>query len=395
MKFSVLLPTRNRLDLLSRAIETVCRQDYDDWEIIVSDNYSEEDIEGFVNSIGDSRIRYFRTKSFIPVTDNWNSALDNCTGEYIVMLGDDDCLMKGYFSTLRQLIIKFDSPDFIYTNAFLYAYPSVMPTIPDGFLRTYGRRKIFNSASEPFWLERNTAIEFVKDSLDFKVTFDYNMQFSIVSRKLVEEMKQYGQFFQSPYPDYYASNAIMLKSKRILIMPQPMVTIGISPKSFGCYYFNDAENKGHKFLNNLPDKDIVSKLQGIILPGVAMNTTWLLSMETLCMNLGSEFNIKVNYSRYRKIQIFATYAGVLVDKKIENTYQQLKKKMSIREWIYYGIFFSVITCFVPKRYRENISYRILTASGSHPGSQMPDVEGAFRTIIDVFEQIEPYSYVNY
>jgi glycosyltransferase involved in cell wall biosynthesis len=42
MKFSVLLPTRNRLNLLSYAIETVIRQDYSDWEIIISDNCSEE-----------------------------------------------------------------------------------------------------------------------------------------------------------------------------------------------------------------------------------------------------------------------------------------------------------------------------------------------------------------
>jgi len=39
MKFSVLIPTRNHLDLLSYAIETVRRQDYSDWEIIVSDNF--------------------------------------------------------------------------------------------------------------------------------------------------------------------------------------------------------------------------------------------------------------------------------------------------------------------------------------------------------------------
>ena len=44
MKFSVLLPTRNRLEYLRYAVETVRRQDYADWEIIVSDNCSEDDI---------------------------------------------------------------------------------------------------------------------------------------------------------------------------------------------------------------------------------------------------------------------------------------------------------------------------------------------------------------
>ena len=74
MKFSVLLPTRNRLDLLYYAVETVRRQDYLDWEIIVSDNFSEEDIAGYIKSLDDSRIKYFRTGKFVPVTDNWNNA---------------------------------------------------------------------------------------------------------------------------------------------------------------------------------------------------------------------------------------------------------------------------------------------------------------------------------
>src|SRR5207245_7033676 len=48
VRFSVLLPTRNRLEYLRLAIETVRRQDYQDWEIIVSDNDSEQDVEGWI-----------------------------------------------------------------------------------------------------------------------------------------------------------------------------------------------------------------------------------------------------------------------------------------------------------------------------------------------------------
>lgn len=399
MKFSVLLPTRNRLDLLSRAIETVRRQDYDDWEIIVSDNFSEEDVAAYTQTLGDSRIKYFRTDKFVPVTDNWNNALDKSDGDYIIMLGDDDCLMKGYFSTLSRLIEKFDAPDFIYTDAFLYAYPGVMPGVPDGFLRTYSRREIFQSASEPFWLERNKALEFAKESLNFRVTFDYNMQFSLVSRKLVEEMKRYGQFYQSPYPDYYASNAMMLKAERILVVPQPLVTIGISPKSFGYYYFNDAESDGNEFLNNIPDKEMVSRLQEVILPGIAMNTSWLISMETLAVNFGGELDIKVNYARYRLTQIFAIYDGLLTGRNAGKAYQQLKKKMRLSEWLHYGIMLSTLSTIAkmaPGRYGASISYRtshwIHAAADTHPASPMPEVGGKFHTILDVFEQVDPASF---
>lgn len=388
MKFSVLLPTRNRLELLSHAIETVRRQDYGNWEVIVSDNFSEEDVAGYIKSLGDSRIKYFRTDRFVPVTDNWNNAIDKSDGDYIIMLGDDDCLMKGYFSTLSRLIEKFDAPDFIYTSAFLYAYPGVMPGVPDGFLHTYSSRKIFQSSSEPFWLERNKAMEFAYDSLNFRVTFDYNMQFSLVSRKLIEKMKQYGQFYQSPYPDYYASNAMMLKAERILVVPQPLVTIGISPKSFGFYYFNDAESDGNEFLNNIPDRNMVNRLHEVILPGIAMNTSWLISMETLAVNFAGELDIKVNYARYRLIQILAVYEGLLTGRNVGKVYRQLRKKMHLSEWLRYSLLLSAIKKIAPKRY-----HAFIEASRSHPEvPPMPKVEGTFHTILDVFNQNAPKSY---
>ena len=61
MKFSVLLPTRNRLNLLKHAVNTVLKQDYDNWELIISDNFSEEDIKTYVMELGDYRIKYYKT----------------------------------------------------------------------------------------------------------------------------------------------------------------------------------------------------------------------------------------------------------------------------------------------------------------------------------------------
>ena len=77
MNFSVLLPTRNRLEYLRYAVETIRRQDVPDWEIVISDNCSEDDISGFVAKLSDPRIRYVRTESPLPVTDNWNNALNH------------------------------------------------------------------------------------------------------------------------------------------------------------------------------------------------------------------------------------------------------------------------------------------------------------------------------
>ena len=196
--FSVLIPTHNRLNLLSMAIETVCRQDYPLWEIVVSDNNSTEDVKGYVDSLNDKRIKYIRTTEFLPVTDNWNLALANSTGDYVIMLGDDDGLMPGYFSGLNEYITKFEAPDFIYTGAYLFAYPSVLPGCPGGFLRSYENRAIYQGRTDAFLLGKDKATAFVENSMNFRVEFDYNMQFSLVSRRLIEMLEWHGQVYQSP-----------------------------------------------------------------------------------------------------------------------------------------------------------------------------------------------------
>lgn len=397
MKFSVLLPTRNRLDLLSYAIETVRKQNYPDWEIIVSDNFSEEDIAGYVRSIDDPRIKYYRTDKFVPVTDNWNNALSKSDGDYVVMLGDDDCLMSGYFLIQKRLIEDYDAPDLIYSSAFLYAYPEVMPGYPDGLLCSYNNSNIFQISDKPYWLEKTESIALVNHSINFRIRFNYNMQFSLVSKKLIYEMAKYGPFYQSPYPDYYASNAMMLKAKRILIVPQPLVTIGISPKSFGFYYFNDAESKGNEFLKNIPDPRIAQSLHQVILPGTDMNTSWLLSMETLALNFSDEENLKINYDRYRLLQICAVYAGLIQGKNgAKSVIFSLMRQMTFGEWIYYGVVLSIlvlISWIIPKRYHTSIVKRIFRAVGSHTGdSPLLKIKGNFNTILDVFEKIDPVSY---
>ena len=385
MKFSVLLPTRNRLDLLTYAIETVRKQDYDDWEIIVSDNCSDDNVGGFILSLNDPRIKYFRTDCFVPVTKNWNRALDKSDGDYVIMLGDDDCLMQGYFSTIRGLAEQYKMPDFIYTSAFLYAYPGVMPFYKEGFVQPYGYADFLQSAKVPFLLQKQQALKMLRYSLNFKVRFGYNMQFSIVSRSLIDTLKKYGEFYQSPYPDYYASNAMLLKADRILVVPEPLVTIGISPKSFGAYYFNDMEKQGNAFLQNLPDEEMAKHLDKVILPGTNMNTSWLLSMETLRTNFGDETELAVNYRRYRLLQMLAVAGSNAWGKQGRN--HDILQKLNAREKLFYCIiliFMSVLAAIFPERYRASLINRIV---GAYPRFSPPKIPGTYKTILDVFERL--------
>ncbi|NBS56322.1 MAG: glycosyltransferase [Betaproteobacteria bacterium] len=121
--FSVVIPTHDRLDLLKDAAESVLRQNFSDWELVVFDNASSEDIAGYVASLCDPRVRYARSDAFLPVTDSWNSAIDLARGDYITFLGDDDGLTPGYFTEIARVVREFKSPEVLYSAIFQFLHP--------------------------------------------------------------------------------------------------------------------------------------------------------------------------------------------------------------------------------------------------------------------------------
>lgn len=316
MKFSIALPTRNRLEYLRYAVETVRRQDYDDWEIIISDNCSEDDIAGYVAGLADPRIRHVRTSTVVPVTDNWNRALDLCTGAYVTMLGDDDGLMPGYFRRLRGLVEEFEGPDFVYTGAYLFTYANVMPEAPHSHFQPYGYAFFLQGITQPYRMPRPVALRAVASALDFRVRFGFNMQFVAVRHEFIRSLRPHGPFYQSPFPDYYAMNALFLKAQHIVACPEPLVAIGVTPKSYGYYHNNRAEAAGMEFLNGSRQLEVPVHLQRTILPGSNINTSWLLAIDALKQRYPGDLPRDVNYRRYRMLQLVHLYVACHVDRSL-------------------------------------------------------------------------------
>lgn len=318
MMFSVLLPTHNRLDLLRSAVETVRWQDYDEWEVVVSDNASTDDVAGYVEQIADSRVRYVRTPAFLPVTDSWNYALKAATGDYVVMLGDDDGLLPGYFRCLRELVEAHDRPELVYHSALLFAYPGVLPDHPGGFLQDITGSGLVRSADGPYKLSSDDAHERVSRAMRFEMGLAFNMQFSLVSRELIMRIERSAALFQSAFPDYYATLAMLLEARSIVVDPCPRVVIGISPKSYGFFHFNRREKEGMQFLAGR-DGGTEPELRPLALPGNNINTGWLDAMLTLEKNYGAKHGLTVSYWRYRFIQTTFVYVGHYVLRQISRT----------------------------------------------------------------------------
>jgi glycosyltransferase involved in cell wall biosynthesis len=229
-RYSVLLPTRNGSSMLEGCLRSVLDQRYDDLELIVSDNASQDAtpqiLEPFAN---DPRVRLLRQDVPLGVTENWNAALDASAGEYVVLLGDDDVLLPGYFERADALLQRHADPDVLLVNACAFAFPGFAgsgvsqfvapfyvpgPPIPsEGVVSAAVRRGIVSALFR------------------FEFQIPLNMQIVIVARRAIDELP--AGLFKPPFPDFYGLAGLMLTAERWAISPERLVVVGVSPKSFG------------------------------------------------------------------------------------------------------------------------------------------------------------------
>ena len=87
---SVVVPTRDRRELLSRTLGTVLRQRSVDLEAIVIDEGSSDGTRDTVTGLGDPRVRYFRNEVPTGVARARNRGIEEARGEWVAFVDDDD-----------------------------------------------------------------------------------------------------------------------------------------------------------------------------------------------------------------------------------------------------------------------------------------------------------------
>ena len=89
-KVSVVIPSYNRPHFLLRAINSVLRQTFTSFELIIVDDASTEDIATVITSINDSRVVFVKHNCNKGVNIARNTGLKISRGEYIAFLDNDD-----------------------------------------------------------------------------------------------------------------------------------------------------------------------------------------------------------------------------------------------------------------------------------------------------------------
>ncbi len=96
---SVVLPTRDRRDLLPRAIDSVQKQSYGNWELLIVDDGSVDSTAEFLAGLAGERLRCFRHHGAGACAAR-NVALAQARGDLIAYLDDDNMMHPGWLKAV-------------------------------------------------------------------------------------------------------------------------------------------------------------------------------------------------------------------------------------------------------------------------------------------------------
>lgn len=122
MKFSVIIPLYNKAPYIQRAIDSVLKQTFQNFEIIVVDDGSTDGGEEIVKKISDKRIHLIhQDNSGVSAARNKGGA--HAQNDYLVFLDADDTWESNFLEKIDELIEKYPNAG-IYGTSNYFIFPN-------------------------------------------------------------------------------------------------------------------------------------------------------------------------------------------------------------------------------------------------------------------------------
>lgn len=101
----IYLPTKNRVELLKRAVDSVLAQTYSNFKLLIIDDGSTDTTPEYLKSITDPRVSYIRNEQSERACNARNRAIKELDTELVTGLDDDDVFLP---ERLERLIAVYD-----------------------------------------------------------------------------------------------------------------------------------------------------------------------------------------------------------------------------------------------------------------------------------------------
>jgi len=230
-KYSIIIPVKNAVNYLPECINSVTRQNYSDYEIIISDDRSVDGTKEYLNTINHPNIKIIHhLNEAATAVENFNFAIEHAIGQWLMYLGGDDGLQP-YFFNLADMLTDVAMKKGIRAIASRRAY-----YFWDGCQPVYGDTAVSYSANfKKKSTIKKTSIEIIKTLLGFRDCGYFSLPqmytTSLFHSSLIEDAKKLkdGKFITFSWPDVDLAAISTSMEKYFIDSEIPLGWVGSSP----------------------------------------------------------------------------------------------------------------------------------------------------------------------
>ena len=228
-KYSVIIPAKNGMPYLRYSVLSALASNFADLEVIVSLDGSDDESEDFLAGVADTRLRVVRPSLGLSMSEHWDFAQLQATGQWQIFLGQDDLLMNGFtdaFDNLTDAATEKGLDIVVARRAYI-----AWPPLGDANLKAL---QYWESAE----LEIRDSESFVAKALLNSISYHAGPQMyttTLVSEKLISAIrsKHRSRLVLGHPQDAFLAAALLKEGKHFLFSGKPFSWVGSSIKSAG------------------------------------------------------------------------------------------------------------------------------------------------------------------
>lgn len=258
-KVSIIIPTRERVDTLIHTVKTALDQESKNFEVIIGDNYSNDNTALEVAKINDDRLVYINSGKRLSMSDNWEFCLEHAQGEYIIFIGDDDAIVPGsidrFIKQLKELNFNYDAYSWVTST---YVWPIDGKNAYLDFSATRQENKEIDLKRLAIFVQKYGGWRY------YRIPGAYH---AAVKKEVFNEIRRItGRVFHTTQPDLFTSICVGALVEKSYRLGSPLSIQGRSAKSNGG---SGISIDGAKHLKRYQDEFGVYQIHPTLCPDIA------------------------------------------------------------------------------------------------------------------------------
>jgi glycosyltransferase involved in cell wall biosynthesis len=302
VKFSIVIPTRNNDQTISKTIESCLNLNYSDFEIIIQDNSSNNETFKIIQQLNNSKIKYFKNITELHMTENWNLAVGNSSGEWVILLGGDDAIRRNALQKIEE-VIQSTSVECITWSLAVYTWPNF------GFPDKAQLLSIPPTTKE--FVTCDVSPEFMK-LLGGNLSGLPSIYYGCIKRSLIDKVLESGPLFDSRNPDLFSTAMFAFLTSSFVRINNPLTIAGFSSSSTITALVSKSKNFSEVAIDasNLLQNSKISIHE--LVPMVDLECTWVLDALLIARD-----RLRITDERF---EITASQVARLIEGELNETF---------------------------------------------------------------------------